>query len=198
MVFTYINKNSDQYYRVLKSGKHIFFLHNYSGKLTINIQSSNAEVYIFGLYIGTSKDQFKLNTIQHHMIGNSISDLLIKGVFFDSSKFMYQGLIRIDKNAQKTNAYQKNQNLILSDKVFVDSRPFLEILANDVRCTHGSTTGKINKEQSFYIQSRGISEEDSRRLIIEGFIEEVFQRVVQLGGSEQINIIRTQVLQLIH
>ncbi|OGK45405.1 hypothetical protein A2956_04770 [Candidatus Roizmanbacteria bacterium RIFCSPLOWO2_01_FULL_37_57] len=183
---------------MLKSGKHIFFLHNYSGKLTINIQSSNAEVYIFGLYIGTSKDQFKLNTIQHHMIGNSISDLLIKGVFFDSSKFMYQGLIRIDKNAQKTNAYQKNQNLILSDKVFVDSRPFLEILANDVRCTHGSTTGKINKEQSFYIQSRGISEEDSRRLIIEGFIEEVFQRVVQLGGSEQINIIRTQVLQLIH
>src|SRR3989344_3841688 len=181
MVFTYINKNSDQYYRVLKSGKHIFFLHNYSGKLTINIQSSNAEVYIFGLYIGTSKDQFKLNTIQHHMIGNSISDLLIKGVFFDSSKFMYQGLIRIDKNAQKTNAYQKNQNLILSDKVFVDSRPFLEILANDVRCTHGSTTGKISQEQIFYLQARGLDGAEAQKLIVAGFTDEIFIKIASLA-----------------
>lgn len=156
MKFIDITKEKKEKYIVSKPGKYVFFVANYSGTVNIEVKSPQAEIFIYGLYIGRGKDNFKLNTIQHHTVGNSISDLLIKGVFFDESKFIYEGLIRIDKRAQKSNAYQKNQNLIMSPNVFVDSRPFLEILANDVRCTHGSTTGKLDEEQLYYLENRGI------------------------------------------
>src|SRR3989338_10029260 len=185
-------------YLVDTPGRHIFFISNYSGTINIDIDSINAEVYIYGVYIGRNKDHFKLNTIQHHLSGNNISDLLVKGVFFDESKFIYEGLIRIDKNAQKSNAYQKNQNLIMSPSVFVDSRPFLEILANDVRCTHGSTTGKLDQEQLYYLETRGISKNQAQRLLIEGFINDIFLRMESIGLSENLAALKKQTLRLIN
>src|SRR3989338_9834417 len=175
-------------YLVDTPGRHIFFISNYSGTINIDIDSINAEVYIYGVYIGRNKDHFKLNTIQHHLSGNNISDLLVKGVFFDESKFIYEGLIRIDKNAQKSNAYQKNQNLIMSPSVFVDSRPFLEILANDVRCTHGSTTGKLDQEQLYYLQTRGLSVDIAQKVLIDGFIKDVFDRMSQHGVKNDLYV----------
>src|SRR3989338_9883099 len=133
MKFIDIARQKKEKFIVQRPGKHIFFLNNYSGNLQVEIKVPQAEVYIFGLYFGKSYKQFKLHTVQHHIAGDSMSDLFIKGVFYDSSKFLYEGLIHIDKGAQKSNAYQKNQNLIMSDRVYVDSRPFLEIEANDVR-----------------------------------------------------------------
>ncbi|OGK40072.1 hypothetical protein A3F34_01520 [Candidatus Roizmanbacteria bacterium RIFCSPHIGHO2_12_FULL_44_10] len=176
-----VKENSKGSYRITKSGRHVFLLENYSGTFSVDIESENSEVYIFGLYIGKDQDHFNLNTIQRHVVGNSVSDLLIKGVFFGESKFLYEGLIRIEKKAQKSNAYQKNQNLILSDKVFVDSRPFLEILANDVRCTHGSTTGKISQEQIFYLQARGLDGAEAQKLIVAGFTDEIFIKIASLA-----------------
>ena len=119
-------------------------------------------------------------------MGNSISDLLVKGVFFDDSKFIYEGLIKIDKKAQKSNAYQKNQNLVMSGEVFIDSRPYLEILANDVRCTHGSTTGKLDEEQLYYLQSRGIDYNKAEKLLIEGFVGDVFNKMKELGVEKSL------------
>ena len=168
-------------YIVKKPGKQVFFLHNYSGELNIEIKSPQAQVYIYGVYIGRDNDSFKLNTIQYHRAGNSVSDLLIKGVFFDESKFIYEGLIRIDKKAQKSNAYQKNQNLVMSQGVFVDSRPYLEILANDVRCTHVSTTGKLDAEQIYYLESRGIEKKAAEKLLIDGFVGDIYDRMRQQG-----------------
>jgi Fe-S cluster assembly protein SufD len=115
------------------------------------------------------------------VVGNSQSNLFVRGVFDDSSKFLYEGLIQIDKKAQKSNAYQKNQNIILSNKVYVDSRPFLEIQANDVRCTHGSTTGRLNTEELFYVQSRGFDIIEAKKLLIQGFKAEVFNQMLNLG-----------------
>jgi Fe-S cluster assembly protein SufD len=106
---------------------------------------------MFGLFEGKSQDDFQIETVQHHLAQGSTSNLLIKGVFAESSRFDYSGLIRIEKEGQQSHAYQKNQNLLLSPDSFVQSKPFLEILANDVFCTHGSTTGKLNEEQIFYI-----------------------------------------------
>lgn len=160
-----------------KGEKYVVFFHNISGKLTFEITESDIEVYIYGLFTGKKSDDFHIETIQHHKAPGSLSDLLIKGVFDDDSRFVYQGLIRLEKAAQQSHAYQKNQNLIMSPEVFVDSRPFLEILANDVFCTHGSTTGKLNKDQLFYAQSRGLTETESKNLLIDGFVQEVYQKV---------------------
>lgn len=181
MKFVDVAKEKKERYLVKTPGKHVFFVFNYSGALNVEIKSPNSEVFIFGIYIGRNDDNFKLNTVQHHAVGQNASDLLIKGVFFGESKFTYEGLIRIDKKAQKTNAYQKNQNLIMSPNVFVDSRPFLEILANDVRCTHGSTTGKLDSEQLYYLQSRGIDYNKAEKLLIKGFVGDIFDRMKSLG-----------------
>ncbi len=159
-----------------KPGRYVAIFRNLSGKFDFILNSPGIDLQIYGLFVGKNADQFKIETIQHHNAPGSTSNLLIKGVFDDESKFIYQGLIRIEKEAQKSHAYQKNQNLILSPKTFVDSRPFLEILANDVFCTHGSTTGKLDQEQLYYLKSRGIEEKQAQKLLIRGFINEIEEK----------------------
>jgi Fe-S cluster assembly protein SufD len=180
MKYIDVAKNKKEEYRLTRPGRYIFFLNNYSGRLSINIESKNVEAYLFGLYIGRGSDQFRLNTVQHHLAGKSFSDLLIKGIFYDQSKFIYEGLIKIDKKAQQSHAYQKNQNLIMSEKCFVDSRPFLEILANDVFCTHASTTGQLSQEEMEYLFSRGLNYNQAEKLLVEGFANEVREKIKKL------------------
>ncbi|NTU47204.1 SufD family Fe-S cluster assembly protein [Candidatus Roizmanbacteria bacterium] len=158
-------------------GEYVVYFHNYSGKITCRITAPEVSVELIGLYEGNATNAFHVETIQHHCAPNSSSNLLIKGVFEDASTFHYHGLIRIEKEAQKSRAYQKNQNLVLSPKVFVESKPDLEILANDVFCTHGSSTGRLNESQVRYIESRGIPETEAKNLMIEGFKEEILEKV---------------------
>lgn len=162
-----------------KSGDYIVFMHNLSGQFTFDITSPYVNLDIYGLYIGQGAEQFEMNTIQRHVAPSSTSNLFIKGVFGGSAKFRYEGLIRIEKEAQKSHAYQKNQNLLLSPNCFIESKPYLEILANDVFCTHGSTTGKIDREQLFYAKSRGLSESSAEELLVAGFIEEIMLKIRQ-------------------
>ena len=180
MEYIDINKEKKELYRLTKPGKYIFFLKNYSGKLMVEIKSAGVEAYLFGIYEGKNKDNFQLETVQRHMAPGSFSELLIKGVFNDESKFNYQGLIKIDEGADKTHAYQKNQNLIFGEKCFVQSKPYLEILANDVFCTHGSTTGKLDQEQINYLLMRGIDKVESEKLLVKGFVDEIYQKVIEL------------------
>ncbi len=171
--FIDLNKEKNNSLVFNEQGKYIVYFKNLSGKFTFDIKTSNVDLNIYGLFIGENRDQFKVETIQRHLAPNSKSNLLIKGVFYGESKFIYEGLIRIEKEAQKSHAYQKNQNLIMSDKSFIDSRPFLEILANDVFCTHGSTTGKLNEEQIYYLRTRGLSINQAEKVLIDGFIKEI-------------------------
>lgn len=188
--------HTQEEYIVNDADNQIFLLYNYSGKLHVKIQKEQAKVYIFGIYVGKGDDNIKIKTIQDHQIGKSLSDLFIRGVFFDNAKFLYEGLITIAKNAQQSNAYQKNQNLLLSKGAFVDSRPFLEIEANDVRCTHGSTTGRIDKEQLYYMNMRGIDNENAQKIIVDGFIEEVFVKIAEISGkSSDIDMLRKKIVQ---
>ena len=177
MKFINLNKKKQEHLIFDKKDKYVVFFHNLSGKLIFEITKSGIELYIYGLFTGKKSDEFKIETIQHHIAPGSLSDLLIKGVFEDESKLLYQGLIRLEKSAQHSHAYQKNQNLILSPGVFVDSRPFLEILANDVFCTHGSTTGKLNKDQLFYAISRGLTAKEAETMLVSGFIEEIYNKI---------------------
>jgi len=178
MKFINVNAQKKEHMTFDKKGEtYVVFFHNMSGKLTFEITASNIEVYIYGLYTGKKSQQFHIETIQLHKAPGSFSDLLIKGVFEDKSKFIYQGLIRLEKEAQQSHAYQKNQNLIMSKDVFIDSRPYLEILANDVFCTHGSTTGKLSKDQLLYARTRGLTASDAEQMLVQGFIDEVQQKV---------------------
>lgn len=160
-----------------KPGDYLVFFENLSGEYWFKITSERVNLEIYGLYIAKNRDEFNIRTIQYHIAPNSSSNLLIKGVFYDKSKFYYRGLAKIEKNAQKSHAYQKNQNLVLSDQVDIDSRPDLEIEANDVFCTHGSTTGFLNNQEIFYLKSRGLSQQKAENLLIEGFINEIKEKI---------------------
>lgn len=172
-----LNKNNKQAVRLSKPGDYLVFFYNLSGTFNFDLAASGINLDIYGLYIGKDDKQFSIETIQNHRSPSSTSNLLIKGVFKDSSKFNYKGLIRIEKKAQKSHAYQKNQNLILSPNVYVESKPYLEILANDVFCTHGSTTGKLSEEEVFYLKSRGFPEKSAQSILIDGFIEDLFAKI---------------------
>lgn len=196
MIFIDVGRNRQEKYIIDQATIYILFLHNYSGILEVEITCQHAQVYIFGLFIAKNKDGFQLKTIQHHRVGESFSNLLIKGVFFDQSRFIYEGLIRIEKDAQKSHAYQKNQNLVIGQNCFVDSRPFLEILANDVFCTHGSTTGQLNKEQLYYLETRGLPQKKSQQILIAGFINDLFGKIEQLGYRKELSTVKNKIASL--
>jgi len=108
---------------------------------------------------------------------HTTSDLLFKGALKDRSRSVWQGMIYVAPGAQKTDGYQANRNLVLSPQARADSIPGLEILADDVRCTHGATVGKIDPEPIFYLRSRGIPYAEAERLIVEGFFDPIMQRI---------------------
>lgn len=182
---------------LIKNKKRLVFFFNHSGKIELKIDKSDLPVFVFGIFVGKNKDNFKVETIQHHLSPKTFSNLLVKGVFFDQSRFSYQGLIKIEKEAQKSHAYQKNQNLIISPDCYVQSEPFLEILANDVFCTHGSTTGKLNEEEIYYLKTRGLNKKQARELLILGFLGEIFSQIEKLGFQKEILNYKNQCLRLI-
>jgi len=183
MKYTNLNETKKTKLEFNKPGDYLVFFHNLSGEFDFNIKASGVNLDILGLFVGKKSDNFELKTNQYHIAPGSTSNLLIKGVFDEHSKFIYQGLIKIEKSGQKSHAYQKNKNLILSPDVYVDSRPFLEILANDVFCTHGSTTGKINEESLFYLKSRGLNQKIAEKLYVSGFIQEIIDKIKPYSQS---------------
>jgi Fe-S cluster assembly protein SufD len=130
-----------------------------------------------GFYFTDGQQHLDFDTQQNHMAPHTTSDLLFKGALVGSSRAVWQGMIYVAPGAQKTDGYQANRNLVLSKNARADSIPGLEILADDVRCTHGATVGKIDPEQIFYLLSRGISKQDATRLVVEGFFDPVMQRI---------------------
>lgn len=141
------------------------------------LQGEHGSSEMLGLYFAAQGQHFDFRTLQDHVAPGSTSDLLYKGALKDRSRTVYSGLIRVNEGAAKTDAYQANRNLVLSDEAKADSKPELEILNNDVRCTHGSTVGQIDEEQLFYLQARGINRHEAERLIVKGFFEDVIGRL---------------------
>ena len=130
-----------------------------------------------GFYFTDHVQHLDHDTQQNHLAPNTTSDLLFKGALTDNSRSVWQGMIYVSPEANKADGYQANRNLVLSKNARADSIPGLEILTDDVRCTHGATVGKIDEEQVFYLTSRGMPRDDAERLIVEGFFEPIMQRI---------------------
>jgi len=141
------------------------------------LQAPGAHSEMLALTIAQGAQEFDQRTLQIHQAPNTSSNLLYKNALLDRSKTVFSGLIVVDPDAQKTDAYQSNRNLMLSDEAEAHSLPGLEIQANDVRCTHGATSARIDREQEFYLESRGISPVQAQELLVFGFFEEVLGKI---------------------
>ncbi|HEY4693615.1 MAG TPA: Fe-S cluster assembly protein SufD, partial [Bellilinea sp.] len=141
-----------------------------------------------GFYFTDGKQHLDYDSQQNHRAPNTTSDLLFKGALIDSSRVVWQGMIYVAPGAMKTDGYQANRNLVLSRNARADSIPGLEILADDVRCTHGATVGKIDPDQVFYLRARGIPRVEAERLIVSGFFDPIMQRIPFEGVRERFQL----------
>jgi Fe-S cluster assembly protein SufD len=149
------------------------------GKVRIqnDLAGQGATSRVTGAYFSDGTQHLDYDTFQEHMAPSTTSDFAFKGALRDESTCVWRGMIRVERDAQKTNAYQENRNLLLSEKAHADAIPGLEILANDVRCTHAATIGQVDREELFYLMSRGLSKAEAERLIVRGFFSEILDRI---------------------
>ena len=141
------------------------------------LQGENAHAEIIGLVAAKQKQHLELCTWTHHKSPHTTADILVKGTVNDKAKTVFQGMIKIDKPAQFTESYMANHNLLLSEQAHTDSIPRLEIEADEVKASHGATIGQVDKEQMFYLNSRGFSKQAAEQLLVQGFCEDVFAKV---------------------
>jgi Fe-S cluster assembly protein SufD len=132
---------------------------------------------VTGAYFADGDQHLDYDTFQEHIAPNTESDFAFKGALRERASVVWRGMIRVEEGAQKTNAYQENRNLLLSETAHADSIPGLEIMANDVRCTHGATLGRVDREELFYLMARGLSRAEAERLIVRGFFQDVLDRI---------------------
>jgi Fe-S cluster assembly protein SufD len=162
--------------------------------ISLDLIGEGAEGRVSGLFFADKDQHLSYNTLQRHLAPRTTSDLLFKGALDGKSRSVWRGMIYVAPGAQHIDGYQANRNLILNKGARSDSIPGLEILNNDVRCTHGSTVGKIDQEQLFYLLSRGIPYLEAEQLIIQGFFDDIFSRFPIPDLSEALwNNIRNRV-----
>ncbi len=150
------------------------------------MEGPGSESEMLGLYFGDEGQHYNQYTLQHHAAERAFSDVLFKGALRDASSAVYSGVIVVDEGAQKTDAYQTNRNLLLDQESETVSIPQLEIGANDVACSHGSTTGPVPEDQRFYLMSRGMPPEVAEHLLVTGFLYEVMSRVTLPKAAEYV------------
>ncbi|HVP20695.1 MAG TPA: Fe-S cluster assembly protein SufD [Anaerolineaceae bacterium] len=151
----------------------------------IDLKGQGSTGRMSGFYFTDHDQHLDHDTQQNHLAPHTTSDLLFKGALSGESRSVWQGMIYVAPGAMKTDGYQANRNLVLSSKARADSIPGLEILADDVRCTHGATVGKIDSEQVFYLLSRGVPRQEAERLIVEGFFDPIMQRIPFEGVKQR-------------
>jgi Fe-S cluster assembly protein SufD len=149
------------------------------GKVWIqnDLTGPGATSRVTGAYFADRNQHLDYDTYQLHVAPNTTSDFAFKGALRDEATAVWRGMIRVEKDAQRTNAYQENRNLMLSPTTHAVPIPGLEILANDVRCTHGATVGQVDRDQLFYLMARGLPRSEAERLIVRGFFTDVLDRV---------------------
>ncbi len=149
------------------------------GKIRIqnDLTGPGATSRVTGAYFADGEQHLDYDTFQEHVAPNTESDFAFKGALRDSASTVWRGMIRVERDAQKTNAYQENRNLLLSPTAHADSIPGLEIMANDVRCTHGATLGRVDRDMLFYLMARGLSRAEAERLIVRGFFQDILDRI---------------------
>ncbi len=152
------------------------------------VLGEGAHTEMQSLTVATGKQEFDQRTLQTHFKGHSVSDLLYKNALLDDARTIFSGLIKVVEEAQQTDAYQTNRNLLISPTAEANALPGLEILANDVKCSHGATSGQIDDEQLYYMLARGIPEKTAKQLLVFGFFEDI---LIKLENEEIAENLRT-------
>ena len=170
-------------------------------KLDVRLAGEGAEANIYGAYVCGGEEKVKISVDMHHDLPHCNSRQLFKGIAGGTSRVDFYGKIIVAQDAQRTEAYQENHNILLSDGAKVDTKPQLEIYADDVKCSHGATIGRLNEEEQFYMRSRGITLEDAKLLQMISFIAPVLENIKDEAQRETLsaefesdirNIIRNQ------
>ena len=153
-------------------------------KMRVDLNGEGAEFVLNGISICPSDEKVSVSVELHHNVPHCTSSQLFKSLVGGTARSNFYGRIVVAQDAQKTEAYQANHNLLLSDGARVNTKPQLEIYADDVKCSHGATVGKLNEDEQFYMRSRGISLEEARFLQMISFVSPVFDAVPDEGGRE--------------
>jgi Fe-S cluster assembly protein SufD len=156
-------------------------------RMETNLAGPGAEARVTGGYAGSAGQHLDYDTTQEHAAPNTNSDLAFRGVLAAGSTAVWRGMIRVDPGAQGTDAFQESRNLLLSTEAHADAIPGLEILADDVRCTHAAAIAQIDRDQLFYLTSRGLGEAEAKSLIIEGFLESLVERLAEGPVRDEIS-----------
>ena len=156
--------------------------------LNVELQGEGAQANIYGAYVCGADERVKIAVDMHHKVPHCNSRQLFKGIAGGKSRVDFYGKIIVAQDAQRTEAYQENHNILLSDDAKVDTKPQLEIYADDVKCSHGATIGRLNEEEQFYMRSRGISLEDARVLQMISFLAPVLEAIPDEAKREEISL----------
>jgi Fe-S cluster assembly protein SufD len=154
--------------------------------LDVSLKGEGAEANIYGAYICGGNEKVRFAVDMHHDVPHCNSRQLFKGIAGGSSRIDFYGKIIVAQDAQRTEAYQENHNILISDEAKVDTKPQLEIYADDVKCSHGATIGRLNEEEQFYMRSRGISLEDAKVLQMISFIAPVLEKIPDEAQREAV------------
>lgn len=146
-------------------------------RMTTNLAGQGSEARVTGGYAGGNSQHLDYDTLQEHAAEDTFSDLAFRGVLAQNSTAVWRGMIKVDEGAQRTDAFQECRNMLLSPDAHADAIPGLEILADDVACTHAAAIAQVDKDQLFYLNSRGLSEEEGRSLVVEGFLQALVERL---------------------
>lgn len=153
-------------------------------KLDVTLAGEGAEANIYGAYVCGGDEKVKISVDMHHDLPHCNSRQLFKGIAGGKSRVDFYGKIIVAQDAQRTEAYQENHNILLSDDAKVDTKPQLEIYADDVKCSHGATIGRLNEEEQFYMRSRGITLEDAKVLQMISFIAPVLENLPEADREQ--------------
>jgi Fe-S cluster assembly protein SufD len=145
--------------------------------LNIFLNDDQTESHLYGLYLGEDNQLIDNHSLIHHKHPNCNSNEIYKGVLLDKAVGVFNGKVYVEPEAQKTNAFQQNNNLLLSNKATINTKPQLEIFADDVKCSHGATVGQLSKDAMFYLRARGIGEEAARALLVNAFAFDVTEKI---------------------
>jgi Fe-S cluster assembly protein SufD len=146
-------------------------------RMTTNLAGQGSEARVTGGYAGGNSQHLDYDTLQEHAAEDTTSDLAFRGVLAHNSTAVWRGMIKVFEGAQRTDAFQECRNMLLSPDAHADAIPGLEILADDVACTHAAAIAQVDKDQLFYLNSRGLSDDDSRSLVVEGFLQALVERL---------------------
>lgn len=154
--------------------------------LAVELDGEGAEALVSGIYLCRGEDRVQIDMDIRHNVPHCISRQLFKGLVSGAAKVSFHGRITVAQDAQKTEAYQENHSIVLSDDAVVETRPQLEIYADDVKCSHGATVGRLNEEEQFYMRSRGIPENEAKVLQMLSFLYPVLENVADSACREEV------------